>query len=220
MAVVNLVGDFTNPWSADPNEEARRIDAWQWSPGTDTWRAVCSGSATMVKGLSSFLGAIEQQKPASIERLNLFSHGAPGLLAFSGTIDKADARVMLDTPNALDLRIRDTEPIPLGGGKERESLGGIARRLNNRFSTGGHIVLYLCNSGADFELLQVVANAFGVIAKGFVDKIYFCPDCMRNGKKVVRIDRGFTSVDKCRTKKAGFQHLIPTNVRSPAVQKP
>lgn len=206
-----MVGEFANPWKHS-GEEALAIRAWKWAPGSDTFRAVVGGNTTQVSSLSSFLGAIERQKPQTIDRINVFSHGNPGVLPFSGTIDK-NGGVMLNTGSALDLRIRDTEPIPIGPGRVQETPGGIAQRLRNRFTATGQIVLFLCNSGADFEVLQAVADAFGVKVSGFGGSVYYCPVIGPGASP--SIDRGFTSLDKCATKSRGFQHLVPTNTRLP-----
>lgn len=215
MATLNLVGDFPNPWS-NPVEESKAIEAWKWAPGTDTWRAVCGAESTTVGRLSQFLGIIEKQKRGSINRINLLSHGNPGLIAFSGSIAKATGDVSLDVTKGLDLRIRDAESTPTGNGRLQESLGGIAVRLRDRFDKNAQIVLYLCNSGTDMELLQAIANAFGVVASGFSSAIYFCPEWPKILGVPPRINRSFTSLDKCKTKQAGFLHLSPTISRPPA----
>ena len=55
-------------------------------------------------------------------------------------------------------------------------MGTVARRLQDRFVKDAEIVLYLCNSGSDPELLQVIANTFHVVARGFTEQIWVCPE--------------------------------------------
>jgi hypothetical protein len=213
-APLNLVGDFVNPWS-NPTEEAIHIEDWTWAPGSDTWHAVCGTNTTTVSSVSQFLGVIKKQTSGSIERLNLFSHGNPGLLAFTGKIDRSSGAVVLDVKSGLDLRIRDlTTPI-----EGQETYGTIALKLQDRFRPKAKMVMYLCNSGSDAKLLQAIANAFGVEVGGFQGSVYFCPEWPL-GQKPPRINRSFTSLDKCAHKKAGFAHLNPTITCMPAVVKP
>lgn len=213
--VLNFVGAFENPWERDPALEAKRIEAFDWHPATDSWRALFGGSSTIrVESLSKFLGAIKDQQPHTIERVNLFSHGNPGLIAFSGSIDVKTGNVMLNTSTALDLRIKDTEPIPLGNGREQESLGTVARKLQDRFTDKAEIVLFLCNSGNDPELLQAVADTFHVVVKGFGHQVWVCPEWDKVPGPP-RINRGFASMDKCKTKQRGFSHLVPDRPATP-----
>ncbi|HET8546815.1 MAG TPA: hypothetical protein VFL57_02370 [Bryobacteraceae bacterium] len=214
---LNCVGDFRNPWKT-ATEESRHITNWTWSPGTDSWQAVYATNVIVTGSLSQFLGLIEKQKAGNIQRINLLSHGTRGLIAFTGSISAEDGSVSLNSKNGLDLRIADTEPISKGGGKFEESLGAIARRLRNRFAKNAEIVFYLCNSGSDWELLQEVANAFQVVAKGFQKKIWFCPEWPKVPGPP-KIDRSFTSLDKCATKKKGIGHLNPDISRQPKAAK-
>jgi hypothetical protein len=161
--ILNCVGDFKNPWT-NTIEEAEHIAAWKWSPGTDTWQAVFGKDVIVISSLSQFLGLIEKQKPQSVQRINLLSHGTRGLIAFNGQIISKTGEVMLNSATGLNLKIGDIDPISKGGGKYEEPLGAIARRLSDRFINGAEIVFYLCNSGVDLELLRRIADAFQVVA--------------------------------------------------------
>ncbi|MCI0529184.1 MAG: hypothetical protein L0Y56_17245 [Nitrospira sp.] len=86
MAELNVMGNFKNPWSS-PIDEAKHISKWTWHPGTDTWQAVYGSNSIVTGSFGQFLGIIEKQKPESIHRINVFSHGSRGLIAFSGRID-------------------------------------------------------------------------------------------------------------------------------------
>jgi hypothetical protein len=211
--VLNLLGDFVNPWKATPDKEKALIATKQkWHPGSDSWVEVYGATTTTkINSLSSFLGVIQNQKTHSIERINLFSHGNFGLIAFSGTIVESD--VMLRTDTALDLRIADTDPIPLESNKVQDSFGTMARKLQNRFTDNAEMWLFLCNSGTDEELLQDIANAFHVTARGFSHQVWVCAEWLLVAGS--NIDRGFTSLDRCETKRRGFAHLRPDRSRRP-----
>lgn len=206
--VLNLVGDFENPWKNNPTEESKRIESFKWHPATDSFEAVIGGASTKISGLSNFLGAIKQQKPHTIQRINIFSHGNFGLISFAGRIEKETGDVFLNVSTALDLKITNTEPIPLGNGREQDSMGTVARQLQDRFQEDAQIVLFLCNSGSDPELLQAIANTFHVTVKGFSHQVWVCAEWDKVPGPP-KIDRGFTSSNKCKTKQRGFAHLIP-----------
>lgn len=212
--VLNLVGAFKNPWKNNPVEESKLIEAFKWHPSSDSWEAVFNGNTKTVESLSQFLGAIKEQRPRTIERINIFSHGNPGLIAFTGTTEPKTAKVFLDEKTALDLRIANTDPIPLGNGREQESMGAIARKLQDRFTADAQIVLFLCNSGSDPELLQVVADTFHVVVRGFGQQVWVCPEWDKVPGPP-KIDRGFTSSDRCKSKKRGFAHLEPDRSAKP-----
>jgi hypothetical protein len=224
MVVLNILGSFENPWKNDPMEESKIISEKSWHPGTDTWEAVMGrANFITVKGLGQFLGAVKQQRPRTIERINLFSHGKFGLLAFSGKI--VPKNVLLDQKNALDLEIANLRPTETSE-ETTESMGTVARCLQDRFTRAkwegkdAEIVLYLCNSGSDPELLQVIANTFHVVARGFSHEIWCCVE-WNLGPGPRRIDRGFTSdgltsdSDKCKNKRRGFAQLKPDRIAKP-----
>jgi hypothetical protein len=199
MVELNIAASFKNPWNADEEvkvlSESKKKDAKRrWHAGTDS------------------------------NRINVISHGSFGLIAFSGTIDKDNGAVGLDTRGALDLSIRETEPIPIKGGKEvQETLGAIARRLQNRFTKDpkAKIVFYMCNSGTDLELMQEIANAFQVQVDGFSHNVHECLDWELNSAgRVQNINRTLTSNGlkdngECTDPKPGFKHLTPDRFRVP-----
>jgi hypothetical protein len=227
--VLNLVGVFANPWHGDPAAEKQHAtkDAIQrgktlWHPSTEDWEAVFhrgnpTVTPTTVESFSQFLGIIQQQGKAAISRINIFSHGNEGLIAFSGSIDPSNGEVTLNTRTGLDERtITSTEPI---SGKDKKGIpiltdspGGTARRLRDRFANGAQIVFFLCNSarGISLPLLQEVANAFQVTVKGSATEVL--TGIQFDQTKNSLIERGFTCTgaptwESCPDKKPGFAHL-------------
>jgi hypothetical protein len=214
---LNIVGDFNNPWKGNKAEEIDRIRSFLWAPAVDSWEQVVNTKVIIVQSFSQFLGVIQRQPKKKIYRINFWSHGNPGLIAFKGTIDKntkdPSRLVMLDVPTALDLRILDPSVFENRGTKTANA-AMMAYALSDRFVGNAHLYLYLCHSGTDGELIQSIADAFQVTTHGFTDSIWVCPDTPPKGFGGP-IKRGFTSVTECRTKFPGFSHLQPTINRSP-----
>ncbi len=174
--VLNFVGSFPNPWTKKgPKREREQYDKDKWNPSVDDFQAAALGAKVIEPTtFSRFLGAIQQQKPGTIERINLISHGGDGLYALAGTIGEMDGAVFLTKAGALTSAVvGDTEPI-YKDGVEVDSLGTTARKLRDRFAAGAVIYCYVCHSGAYTEsglLLQELANAFRVKTAGFSDTI-------------------------------------------------
>ena len=219
MVVLNLLGDFENPWKRDPAEEKRRIagnaaaHGKLWHPSTVDWQPAFD-RYVVVDSFSKFLGCIQRAHPRTIHRINVVSHGGSGLFAFSGEIRRDTGDCMLNEKGALDEAVlTNLEPTFVAAGTTRDSLGQTARQLRDRFATGGMIVFYLCDSGRggfSSQLLQEVANAFGVTAKGFATPLTWC--CQWDlSPKNAPIERGFALLppEDCTKviKKRGVAHL-------------
>ncbi len=216
---LHFIGQFVNPWANNPALEKQRATPDpvtkknKWHPGAIDFAATAgrSGVAVNVAGFRGFLGEIEKQQPGSIERINVFSHGGDGLIAFSGSVNVENGQVMLDLGTGLDEKtITDLEPIPKGQGKYEETLGAVAHRLRNRFANNAKICFYVCNSssGIGLPLLQEIANAFQVVANGFSEEVGYAIQFDLKPPNAP-IERGFTYRfrDGWEARKSGFGHL-------------
>lgn len=222
MATINMVGSFKNPWASRPMEEKRRIEATSidpeaWHPSTDDFTAVCGKLKPVpVSSFTEFLNVIRQQHPGTIGRINIWSHANPGLIAFSGEIDKVSGKVSLDTRGALDDSVWGSWPAGAKIGSEDIVLRR-AIDLRNRFTVGAEIVFYMCGAGdggLGKQLLQSVANVFAVTAKGPPSEIMLCAFWDSASGP---IKRGFASLKRCGTTPGplGFAHLEQGLVSAP-----
>ena len=223
MATINMCGTFTNPWANRPAEEKRRIEATKvdpeaWHPSTDDFIAVCGKlKPVQVSSFTDFLNQIRQQNPGTIGRINIWSHANPGLIAFSGDIDKSTGKVMLDRRGALDDSTWGSWPKGAKIGSEDIVLRR-AIDLRNRFAVNAEIVFYMCGAGdggLGKQLLQSVANVFAVTAKGPPAEIMLCAywDSAQGP-----IKRGFASLNPCPEKTPGpfgFAHLETQLISAP-----
>ena len=214
---LNLTGDFENPWKHTTVEEIQRINSFFWAPATDSWDAIMGMKLIKVASFSQFLGIIQKQEKKSIIRINLWSHGNPGLIAFKGIIDKTtkveERLVMLNTGTALDKRILDPAAISKNSGSAlTANLALMAYLLSDRFAPNAELFLYLCHSGSDWELLQRIADAFQIKVHGFSEEIWVCPSTDMHRRT---IDRNFTNLSGCNGKLKGYGHLHPNVNRPP-----
>ena len=229
IVTLNLYGSFPNPWNGKPNVEKLRAEPPMppeggekppslWHPSRDDFIEILgSGAAPIeVDSFSQFLGIIQSQKVGSIARINLFSHGNDGLIGFSGTISedtrsgKLDVRVgIYIAPKGLDENlITSLDPVPGKDGQLVDSLGTTARKLRDRFAKGAEICFFLCNSASlKTPLLQAVADAFQVTARGFPDEVMAGIQFNRTPNS--RIERGFTYFKSkgWESRQRGFKYL-------------
>lgn len=222
MLELNVMGQYENPWKGKLALEVEHIDAGTWAPATDSFSAMYGrSSANVTETLSKFVGFIQSQKRDSIDRINLFSHGMQGLISFSGSIDRTTGRVTLDVDTGLDLTFGDMAAAPTGDATKSEDARKTSPEMANRFRKGACIVFYLCHSGSDRTLLQLIANRFQVVAKGFSQEIMYCPEISRS--PVLRINRTFTSLEICqirsKTRTSDFRTLRPNVICEPTLRK-
>lgn len=203
--VLNLVADFPNPWSSTAAEiEAIKKNAW--TPSSDDFAALVSRSYT-VKHFHQLIGLVVRQQKASVERVNIFTHSNPDLIAFSGTITPRStfADVSLNTRSALSLdqleKITSLTWFKVGKSKRTYTM----QDVRARFTKNALVVFYSCKSAMDARLLQEFANKFHVTAMGFKEKICYCPTHTGNriNRKVIGIGSNckhkgsdFTGIDR------------------------
>jgi hypothetical protein len=222
MATINMCGTFKNPWAGRPAEEKRRIEATKvdpgaWHPSTDDFEAVCGRlKPEPISSFTGFLNVIRKQNPGTINRINIWSHANPGLIAFSGEIDRATGQVTLYTADALDDSTWGSWPKGARIGSEDIWLRR-AIDLRNRFAVNAEIAFYMCGAGdggLGKQLLQSVANVFAVTAKGPPSEVMLCAFW---DSATGPIKRGFASLKRCGTSPGefGFAHLEPGLVSAP-----
>src|SRR4051794_2596118 len=104
---ISVLADFPNPWNGNAAAEYR---AWQrdgnWHPHTQDFAAVAQcpnrlrphlTEVITVDSVGGFFNAVttvggngrEDRPDRSIKRLNIFAHGAPGIVSLRGHIDLA-----------------------------------------------------------------------------------------------------------------------------------
>jgi hypothetical protein len=233
--ILNIAGDFSPPWkNADEEKQVveGKVPQKKWHPGTPDFEALArntKGLFATPHDLKGFLGLIQAQKPKSIERINIFSHANPGLLAFRGVIKADSGDVYFRQHKDVDfldeaiLQKREWDPEI----DKTEPFGHIAAALRDRFSDGAEITLFVCNSskGVGAPLLQELANTFGVVVKGLDKEIFTLVDWDKKPKSP--IDRGYMSLNPdclknpdCQGKAKGFAHLVGFRSFSPKPDKP
>lgn len=228
---VTIVANFADPY-ATPDTKAERDKAFaaQWAPSRRDFLAVAAvdtpepGRAIFeVSSWLEMLSAImfvDPSKPdtsafrtaQSVKRVNVITHGNPGLIAMSGSVDtngkvllrtRAPGADLLSGPIDEDSLMAAADPsVQLGNGKP------LAQSLRDRFSPEGEICLLACHHGMAGSVLLMAGfkKLFKIKIKAFSEEIAYCPSL--DAVKIV--DRSFTSIKDCKNGFArGFHHLTP-----------
>jgi hypothetical protein len=234
---INLIGEFDWRPNLSVSAEIALMRAGRtqqrdlWMPGTRDFDAVASAEpkdrVVPCPTFGHFVGTILSQGPSSITRMNVFTHGRPGLIAFRGTITQgtlaanvtmltnggpggAQQMISLDR-HVLTLMEDPTRTFTLPGRAQSFTISDI----RSRFTPNAFIYFYVCNSGSDRSLLQQFANVFRIWALGFRSRIAYCPVWTDRPPAPPSIDRGHVDLRRCGTLNPGtFYHIAPDAARA------
>jgi hypothetical protein len=231
LAEITIVARFPDPYATpDTQEERDKATTGRWAPSLRDFLAVAAvdtpkpgeaifEAATFLEMLSAilFTNPADPNKSSfrprqSVKRVNIISHGNPGLIAMSGTVDK-EGVVMLhtrgaganDLSGAIDIAAVQTALDPtllLGNGKP------LAQSLRDRMSPDAEIYLLACHTGmgGSLPLIQDMQRLFKTRIRAFSKEIAYCPSL---GTTHI-IDRAFTAVGDCNSGSTrGYKHLTP-----------
>ncbi len=214
--VLNFIGTFPNPWKGQQEQERLQITNGKWSPSVDDLEAVVGSQPKLfiVKCLEEFLGAILSVQNNTIARINVFSHGMPGLMGLEGTIDSSSGDVTFKGNS--DGCIASVRPKDIWNIEKNK----IVKELRQKFTSDAEMVLYLCNSGMDKDLGKALSKTFQVTCKGFRNPIFYCADLsqkppVRGWTKYISglgVSQKQKPLKKCsddKDFKRGFAHLSP-----------
>lgn len=237
LAEITIVADFPDAFATpDTQEERDKAKAGTWAPTRRDFLAVARVDTPQparaifeVNDFMAMLGTILYQDPAkpdtsplrpaqSIRRVNIISHGNPGIIAMSGTVDK-NGGVMLNVrgPNDGDLtgpldsaavQAAADPNILLPNGKP------LALSLRDRFAPEAEIYLLACHTGMGgaMLLMQDMQALFKVKIRAFSEAIAYCPTL----NQTVILDRTQTAIKDCNSgSTSGFKHLKPDKLVKP-----
>ena len=229
LSELTIIANFPDAYSSPSTQQERdQAVAAQWAPADRDFTAVAivdtPEPAKAIFRVSSFLEAIaaivfvNPSKPdtsdfrpvQSIKRVNIISHGNPGLIAMSGTVDtsggvllglRAAGADMLSGPIDVDAVQAAANPnLQLANGK------ALALSLRDRLTADAEIFLLACKTGMGGSLLlmEELKKLFKVKIRAYSQEIAFCPQL--DATKIT--DRAFTAVGSCTSSpKRGFRHL-------------
>lgn len=211
---ITAVGDFSKPW-ANAAEEIDAIRSGTWFPSTDDFIAFGVKSRAskgkrvlpIVGSTEAFIHLILDQKPKSISRINLITHGGVSSIGFLG--DVIPGNVAFD--DELDLGVLS--------GFLRDGLVYKGKQLQwsdveNRFADNAVFVIYGCKVGMSESFIQDVADFFGIRIQAFKHelKYHFPPNALSGGA----IRRNLATVDG----EHDFLNLIPEIDKTPLLKNP
>lgn len=231
LTELTIIASFPDAY-ATPNTQQERDQAVaaKWAPARRDFKAVAEVNTPeptkAIFEVSSFLEAIsailfvDPSKPntsafrpvQSIKRVNIISHGNPGLIAMSGTVDtvgnvmltvRAQGADMLSGPIDVDAVQAAADPnLQLANGK------ALTLSLRDRLAPDAEIYLLACHSGmaGSVLLMQELKTLFKVKIRAFSQEIAYCPQL--DATHIA--DRAFTAVGSCASgSQRGFRHLSP-----------
>lgn len=147
----------------------------------------------------------------SVKRVNIITHGNPGLIAMSGTVD---------TNGGGLLTVRSSNDGDLTGPSDVAAVQAVSdsslllangkpppQPVRDRFAPDAEIYLlaYHSGMGGSLPLMQDMKNIFKAKIRGFTKEIAYCPSLDATHNK----DRAFTVIGDCNSGSTrGFMHLV------------
>ncbi len=229
LAELTITGNFPDPYDDPATQEERdQSQIKKWAPANRDFLAVAQADTPkpdkaifQVSNWLEMLSVILYANPAdptrsafrpkqSLKRINLITHGNPGLIALIGSVDKegevllvADGTDELTGPLDSDAAQAATNPAAmLPNGKP------LPLSLRDRLHPKCEIYLLACNSGlaGSVDLLRDLKLLFKVKINAFADEIAYCPRL----SPTQITDRSFTAKANCDNGSSkGFRHLKP-----------
>lgn len=231
LVELTIIAKFPDAYG-DPSSQQERDQAvaGKWAPAKRDFMAVATVDtpepAKAIFEVPTFLDAlsvilfVNPLKPdtsafrpvQSVKRVNIISHGNPGLIAMSGTVDtnggvmlglRAAGADMLSGPIDVDAVQAAANPnLQLANGKP------LALSLRDRLTADAEIFLLACKTGMGGSLLlmEELKKLFKVKIRAYSQEIGYCPRL--DSTKIT--DRAFTTVGSCASgSKRGYKHLTP-----------
>jgi len=215
MGDINVIGSFDwDPPLKNSQQEVQLMIENKWEPGSKDFEAV-AGKSILCKSFLQFLGVILNQKPKSVGRINVFTHGNSDLIAFKGRLVPRTTMtdVMLELSQGLDLKALDMQALDLINDTnrwfqvERNPTKYTITDIRSRFTDNAIIFFYSCHSGLDSQFLQAIANTFQIMVDGFKPAIAYCPKYSGNPPL---IDRKHIGIKDCSVyQTTNFYELAP-----------
>jgi hypothetical protein len=236
---LTIVARYDDPWPNEHSEVvAMRNGAWE--PSSKTFREMVNVHKLTFfdcEDLDTFMGAILKQADGSVARINVISHGGPGLVSLGGEIEldskktavtavylgvigqkerNAPGSASINSPKTtadwlsyrrLDGSVMDWLTMDPAGVQYRDA-------IRKKLRPDAEIVLYACHAGLgpSMLLLTDIAITLRVTARGFNDEIRFDttfePAVSTPGKRDKVLNRRATHYQSGPVKD-GFKHLTP-----------
>jgi hypothetical protein len=184
MTDLNLVSDFRwDPPQSLTSEIALMRKKGLWEPTTPDFRAVAGASSVLCSSFLEALGAILKRGKGSVDRLNIFTHGNPDLIAFKGRVQPGafSSDVWFDRPAGDMTNMSRVSLATLRDPLKYFVVKGLVGHqtladVRARFTAHAVIFIYSCKAGTDGGFLQDIANTFRVmVVNGFTVRIAYCP---------------------------------------------
>lgn len=217
MADLNITGTFKWTPNLSLTQEIAQLvkGKGQWDPGTEDFAKV-AGNSVACQTFGDMLATILTQRPGTVDRVNVFTHANPGVIAFAGdivprttmvdvimTVNSSPGLLSLD-PLALANLNTPGMFFQIGTNPTKYTLADVRARFTGNAAL---IVFYACRSGGDPKLLQDTADTLGVMVDGFRTPVAYCPRYTQTPPTIDRKHIGLQACDVFQTD--NFYALLP-----------
>jgi hypothetical protein len=206
---ITFIGDYKNPWETNPAQEVAMVQAGRdkssgkhWSPGTVDFRAL-SKSTKLADSYTAILAWLLKEKDGTVSRVNVISHGKFGKVGMKGTIDVNDGGVTFDSDPNASITSTSISTWVNATLIDDQNKSHSFSEIRAKFTSDAQIFIYSCNGATDPQLLQDLANAFGVKVNAANKEIVYCvdfdlkPPRMNRNKHRVAINDQTTLEESC-----------------------
>jgi hypothetical protein len=184
---ISLVGTFENPWSQSDEVDAMAHNRWE--PTTDDFAAVAGSSAIKVDSWKGLMQVIltrgdAESAPASIGRINIFTHANSDLIALAGRVAPGSGLGSTSVTLAVNSAISEETLDQLDSGitfsvvSKNQKLASkqfLMDDVRKRFTKDAVLVIYACHGAVDTAFVQRIADTFQVKVRAFTDVIGYFP---------------------------------------------
>jgi hypothetical protein len=218
-----FIGEYKNPWESNPAQEIAMIQAGSnpqsgkhWSPGTVDFQALSQGTL-LADSYPSFLAWLLKEKPGSLKRVNIITHGDFSRIGFKGTIDVQNGGVVFDSDPDSSLTLTSLNKWRNGPLIDDNNKSHTFDEIKAKFAHGAEIFIFSCNGASDPQLLQELADAFGVKVNGISKEVVYCvvfdtsPPRVQRSRHKVAVNDQPTLLQSCAVSSQSDFHNLKTN---------
>jgi hypothetical protein len=181
----------------------------EWGPTTIVFAEVAVNSVDCAT-FQDVVAKINAQRPKSIHRINIFTHGNSDDIVFKGVVTYrkgmspevawTNFNRATGNPGLLSLDLIALNYLRSPGRTIRLLTNPqpfTLADLRNRFEKDAVIYIYACHSGSAPSFLKEVYDTFQVVTIGFTEAIAYCP--AYNIGPPITIDRKHIGIKSCKT---------------------
>ncbi|MBL7697999.1 MAG: hypothetical protein JNK79_07565 [Chitinophagaceae bacterium] len=179
---VNLLSSFKWVPAIDGKKEIEYLEKGKWQASTEDFKAVIGDvtNAIIPQNFHAFLGLIAAYAPASIGRLNFFTHADATTIGITGVLDETGVYYSTTISGQTLINHADNNYRYDFMGNKFD-----LQDVRDRFKSDAFMVIYGCETAFDpKELLQGLKKLLNIAVIGFREATVFCPPIQNAGATI------------------------------------